>query len=185
MCYCRFAERDFDEACLFSERCLVFFLNFLNFASSLFLFLAGNGSAAQKHKNTTLASIKIKIHPFVRPPSIALFFWAFSFCSFGHHLRTIKKKNISKRLSTLSGERARQKRAVVRRDDENDDDRKGVSVRLVFFFVATKEEDEEGGTIERFVTFVYGFVQRHSSLSFSLSLVFCLSLSLWNDGTDF
>jgi hypothetical protein len=92
------------------------------------------------------------------------------------------KKNISKRLSTLSGERARQKRAVVRRDDENDDDRKGVSVRLVFFFVATKEEDEEGGTIERFVTFVYGFVQRHSSLSFSLSLVFCLSLSLerWN-----
>jgi hypothetical protein len=28
-------------------------------------------------------------------------------------------------------------------------------------------------------------VQRHSSLSFSLSLVFCLSLSLWNDGTDF
>jgi hypothetical protein len=56
-------------------------------------------------------------------------------------------------------------------------------VRLVFFFVATKEEDEEGGTIERFVTFVYGFVQRHSSLSFSLSL--SLSLSLWNDGTDF
>ena len=70
-------------------------------------------------------------------------------------------------------------------DDENDDDRKGVSVRLVFFFVATKEEDEEGGTIERFVTFVYGFVQRHSSLSFSLSLSFSVSLSLWNDGTDF
>ena len=145
--------------------------------SSLFL-LAGNGSAAQKHKNTTLVDQKIKIHPFV---SLALFFWAFSFCSFGH-LRTIKKKNISKRLITLSGERARQKRAVVRRDDENDDDRKGVSVRLVFFFVATKEEDEEGGRIARFVTFVCGFVQRHSSLSFSLSLVFCLSLSLerWN-----
>ena len=49
---CRFAERDFDEECLFSERCLVF-LNFLNFASSLFL-LAGNGSAAQTHENTTL-----------------------------------------------------------------------------------------------------------------------------------
>jgi len=150
-----------------------FFLNFLNFASSLFL-LAGNGSAAQKHKNDQ------NQNPSFRVSTIALFFWAFSFCSFGH-LRTIKKKNISKRRITLS-ERARQKRAVVRRDDENDDDRKGVSVRLVFFFVATKEEDEEGGTIERFVTFVYGFVQRHSSLSFSLSLVFCLSLSLerWN-----
>ena len=130
-----------------------------------------------RHRSTRTqhSSIKIKIHPFVCPPSR---------CSFGH-LRTIKKKNISKRLITLSGERARQKRAVVRRDDENDDDRKGVSVRLVFFFVATKEEDEEGGTIERFVTFVYGFVQRHSSLSFSLSLSFSVSLSLWNDGTDF
>ena len=114
--------------------------------------------------------------------TIALFFWAFSFCSFGH-LRTIKKKNISNDfLLSLVRERERQKRAVVRRDDENDDDRKGVSVRLVFFFVATKEEDEEGGRIARFVTFVCGFVQRHSSLSFSLSLVFCLSLSLerWN-----
>lgn len=175
MCYCRFAERDFDEECLFSERCF-FFLNFLNFASSLFL-LAGNGSAAQKHKNTTL--VDQNQNPSFRVSTIALFFWAFSFCSFGH-LRTIKKKNISKRLITLSGERARQKRAVVRRDDENDDDRKGVSVRLVFFFVATKEEDEEGGTIERFVTFVCGFVQRHSSLSFSLSLVFSLSLERWN-----
>ena len=176
-CYCRFAERDFDEECLFSERCLVF-LNFLNFASSLFL-LAGNGSAAQTHENTTL--VDQNQNPSFRVSTIALFFWAFSFCSFGH-LRTKKKKNISNDLLLTLSERARQKRAVVRRDDENDDDRKGVSVRLVFFFVATKEEDEEGGTIERFVTFVYGFVQRHSSLSFSLSLVFCLSLSLerWN-----
>ena len=110
--------------------------------------------------------------------TIALFFWAFSFCSFGH-LRTKRKRIYQNDLCTLSGERARQKRAVVRRDDENDDDRKGVSVRLVFFFVATKEEDEEGGRIARFVTFVCGFVQRHSSLSFSLSLVFCLSLSLF------
>ena len=49
---CRFAERDFDEECLFSE-VFVFFKFFKFCLASLFL-LAGNGSAAQKHKNTTL-----------------------------------------------------------------------------------------------------------------------------------
>ena len=156
-----------------------FFFKFFKFCLFSLSFFGGKwvcGTEAQEH-NTRVDQNQ---NPSFRASTIdravllgifLLFFWG--------HLRTIKKKNISKRLSTLSGERARQKRAVVRRDDENDDDRKGVSVRLVFFFVATKEEDEEGGTIERFVTFVYGFVQRHSSLSFFLSL------SLWNDGTDF
>ena len=155
------------------------FFEFFKFCLSSLFLLAGNGSAAQKHENTTL--VDQNQNPSFRVSTIALlFFWAFSFC-FGH-LRTKKKKNISNDLLLTLSERARQKRAVVRRDDENDDDRKGVSVRLVFFFVATKEEDEEGGRIARFVTFVCGFVQRHSSLSFSLSLVFCLSLSLerWN-----
>lgn len=156
------------------------FLNFLNFASLLSFFWREMGL---RHRRTRTQHSSIKKsksilscvhHRAVLLGIFLLFFWA------SPHK---KKKNISKRLIiTLSGESARQKRAVVRRDDENDDDRKGVSVRLVFFFVATKEEDEEGGRIARFVTFVCGFVQRHSSLSFSLSLVFCLSLSLerWN-----
>jgi len=115
--------------------------------------------------------------------TIALFFWAFSFC-FGH-LRTIKKKNISNDVLLSLRERETKTRRCFRRDDENDDDRKGVSVRLVFFFVATKEEDEEGGRIARFVTFVYTVSCNVILLSRFLSLSFSVSLSLWNDGTDF
>ena len=162
------------------QRGVWFFLNFLNFASLLSFFWREMG-LRHRRTRTQHSSIKIKIHPFVCPPSR---------CSFGHFpfvllgISAQKRKRIYQNdllLLSLVRERG-QKRAVVRRDDENDDDRKGVSVRLVFFFVATKEEDEEGGRIARFVTFVCGFVQRHSSLSFSLSLVFCLSLSLerWN-----
>ena len=68
---CRFAERDFDEECLFSERCLVFFEFFKFCLSSLFL-LAGNGSAAQTHENTT--RVDQNQNPSFRVSTIALFF---------------------------------------------------------------------------------------------------------------
>ena len=154
------------------------FLNFLNFASSLFL-LAGNGSAAQKHENTTL--VDQNQNPSFRVSTIALFFWAFSFC-FGH-LRTIKKKNISNDLLLTLSERARDKNAPLFDEMMRTTTTEKASLCVSCFSSLqrkkkTKKEVRLSVSLRSYaVSCNVILLSRFLSLSFSLSL--------WNDVTDF
>ena len=139
-----------------------------------------------RHRSTrTQHSRRLKNqNPSFRASTIALFFWAFSFCSFGH-LRTIKKKNISKRLSTLSGERARDKNAPLFDEMMRTTTTEKASLCVSCFSSLQRKKKTKKEVGLRVSLRSYAVSCNVILLSRFLSLSFSVSLSLWNDGTDF
>ena len=181
VCYCRFAERDFDEECLFSERCLVF-LKFLNFASLLSFFWREMGL---RHRSTRTqhSSIKIKIHPFVCPPSR---------CSFGHFpfvllgISAQKRKRIYQNdLLLLSLVRARDKNAPLFDEMMRTTTTEKASLCVSCFSSLQRKKKTKKEVGLRVSLRSYAVSCNVILLSRFLSLSFSVSLSLWNDGTDF
>ena len=157
------------------QRCLVFFKFFKFCLSSLFL-LAGNGSVAQKHKNNTR-----RVKSILLCPKIALFFWAFSFC-FGR-LRTKKKKNISNDL--LLSLRERDKNALLFDEMMRTTTTEKASL-CVSCFSSLQRKKKTKKEVRLSVSLrSYTVSCNVILLSRFLSLSFSVSLSLWNDGTDF
>ena len=135
------------------------------------------GTEAQEHNTRRVKSILLC-------PKIALFFWAFSFC-FGR-LRTKKKKNISNDLLlSLSSLRERDKNALLFDEMMRTTTTEKVSL-CVSCFSSLQQKKKTKKEVRVSVSLrSYTVSCNVILLSRFLSLSFSVSLSLWNDGTDF
>ena len=153
-----------------------FFLNFLNFASLLSLWR--EMGLWRRSTRTPLSSSKI--HPFV---SIALFFWAFSFCfCISPHE---KEKEYIKRDLVLSL-RERDKNALLLFDEMMRTTTTEKASLCVSCFSSLQRKKKTKKEVRLSVSLrSYTVSCNVILLSRFLSLSFSVSLSLWNDGTDF
>ena len=155
------------------------FLNFLNFASLLSFFWREMG-LRHRRTRTQRSSIKIKIHPFVCPPSrcsfgiFLLFFWA------SPH----NKRRYQTTYYTLS-ERARDKNAPLFDEMMRTTTTEKASL-CVSCFSSLQRKKKTKKEVRLSVSLrSYTVSCNVILLSRFLSLSFSVSLSLWNDGTDF
>ena len=182
MCYSVVLQREILTRNVSFQRGVWFFEFFEFCLSSLFL-LAGNGSAAQTHENTTLVDQKIKIHPFVCPPSR---------CSFGHFpfvllgISAQKRKRIYQNdLLLLSLVRARDKNAPLFDEMMRTTTTEKASLCVSCFSSLQRKKKTKKEVGLRVSLRSYAVSCNVILLSRFLSLSFSVSLSLWNDGTDF